>query len=106
VERADRAPCADRRAVAGEVDLARERVADAIGATPEEIVFVASGSEANNLALKGLMLGALPERRRLIVSSVEHPSVLETARHLETRGVPLTIVPVDANGLLDLRVRR
>jgi cysteine desulfurase len=84
------------------LDLARERVADAIGATPEEIVFVASGSEANNLALKGLMLGALPERRRLIVSSVEHPSVLETARHLETRGVPLTIVPVDANGLVDL----
>jgi cysteine desulfurase len=83
------------------VDEARARVADLIGATPEEIVFTASGSEANNLALKGLLAGSSAERRRLVVSAIEHPSVLETARHLESRGVPLTIVPVDGSGVVD-----
>ena len=84
------------------IEAARERVAELIGATPEEVVFVASGSEANNLALKGVMLGATSERRRLVVSAVEHPSVLETARALEARGVPLTVVPVEPSGVVDL----
>jgi len=85
-----------------QIEAARERVAELIGATAEEIVFVASGSEANNLALKGLLLGAQGERRRLVVSAVEHPSVLETAHWLEARGVPVTVVPVDADGIVDL----
>lgn len=84
------------------IEAARERVADLIGATSEEIVFTASGSEANNFALKGVLLGASAERRRLVVSAIEHPSVLETARHLEARGIPLTIVPVDTDGRVDL----
>ena len=83
------------------VEDARTRVAALIGATPEEIVFAASGSEANNLALKGLLLGATAERRRLVVSGIEHPSVLETAHHLESRGFPLTIVPVGEDGVVD-----
>jgi cysteine desulfurase len=83
------------------VEDARARVAALIGAAPEEIVFTASGSEANNLALKGLLQGAAPERRRLVVSAIEHPSVLETARHLESRGFPLTIVPVGADGIVE-----
>src|SRR5439155_8152385 len=66
------------------VEEARARVAALIGAAPEEIVFTASGSEANNLALKGTLLGAAEaadagSRRRLVVSAIEHPSVLETA---------------------------
>jgi cysteine desulfurase len=89
-----------------QIEAARERVAELIGATSEEIVFVASGSEANNLALKGLLLGAPGERRRLVVSAVEHPSVLETARWLEARGVPLTVVPVGADGIVDLDALR
>ena len=84
------------------VEQARARVAALIGAAPEEIVFTATGSEANNLALKGLLLGASPERRRLVVSAIEHPSVLETARHLESRDAPLTIVPVGRDGIVDL----
>src|SRR5262252_6944507 len=88
------------------IEAARERVAELIGATSEEIVFVASGSEANNLALKGLLLGAPGERRRLVVSAVEHPSVLETARWLEARGVHLTVVPVGADGIVDLDALR
>jgi cysteine desulfurase len=85
------------------VDEARARVAALIGAASEELVFTASGSEANNLALKGVLLGAAPARRRLVISAIEHPSVLETARHLESRGFPLTVVPVDAAGVVDLR---
>jgi cysteine desulfurase len=83
------------------IEEARARVATLIGGTPEEIVFTATGSEANNLALKGLLLGATSERRRLVISAIEHPSVLETARHLESRGFPLTIVPVGESGVVD-----
>ncbi len=84
------------------IDRARTEVAHLIGALPEEIVFTASGSEGNNLALQGVLAGATGERRRLVISAIEHPSVLETARHLESRGVPLTIVPVEPNGIVDL----
>ena len=89
------------------IEAARERVAALIGASAEEIVFTASGSEANNLALKGTLLAAAEAtgeagpRRRLVISAIEHPSVLETARHLESRGHPLTIVPVEPDGVLD-----
>jgi cysteine desulfurase len=83
------------------VERARAQVALLIGADPAEVVFTASGSEANNLALKGVLPGAEGARRRLVVSSIEHPSVLETARHLEAQGVPLTVVPVESNGVLD-----
>lgn len=84
------------------VELARLEVARLIGAQPEEIVFTASGSEANNLALKG-SLAALsgPERRRIVTTSIEHNSVLETARFLETRGLALTVLPVLPNGQVD-----
>jgi cysteine desulfurase len=80
---------------------ARGRVASLIGGTPEEIVFTASGSEANNLALRGVLEAAPAGRKRLVVSAIEHPSVLETARYLESRGTPLTVVPVGTTGIVD-----
>jgi cysteine desulfurase len=86
------------------IDTARARVAELVGAQPAEIVFTASGSEANNLAIKGVMLDpelAAAPRRRLVISAIEHPSVIETARYLESRGRPVTIVPVEPNGVLD-----
>jgi cysteine desulfurase len=83
------------------VDQARRQVAALIRANAEELVFTAGGSEANNLALKGVMLGSRGDRRRLVISAIEHPSVIETARHLEARGFPLTVVPVESNGVLD-----
>ena len=83
------------------MESARRSVAALLGARSEDLVFTASGSEANNLALKGVM-GAAPEaRRRLVISAIEHPSVLETARHLESRGFALTVVPVGAGGVVD-----
>jgi cysteine desulfurase len=84
------------------VEHARAQVAALAGVLPEEVVFTASGSEANNLALKGALANAAPGRTRLVVSAIEHPSVLETARALAARGVPLTVVPVTPDGVLDL----
>lgn len=79
------------------LEQARGRVARLIGAQPSEIVFTASGTEANNLALLG-RVGAM--RGHVIVSAVEHPSVLHAAHHLRGQGIPLTVLPVDADGLV------
>jgi cysteine desulfurase len=86
------------------IEQARGRVAALIGGTPEEIVFTATGSEANNLALKGAMGAqalAAPRRRRIVISAIEHPSVLETAQALEDSGAQVTVVPVESDGVLD-----
>ncbi len=83
------------------VEAARIEVARLMAAQPEEIVFTASGSEANNLALKGVASSTDGTRRRIVVSAIEHPSVLASARHLEARGHALTVVPVQANGRID-----
>jgi cysteine desulfurase len=84
------------------VEDARARVAALIGARPEEIVFTASGSESNNLALRGLLDLAPPGRRRVVVSAIEHASVLVCVRHLESQGVPLTVLPVTRGGVVEL----
>ncbi|MCC6650153.1 MAG: cysteine desulfurase [Candidatus Eisenbacteria bacterium] len=83
------------------IESARIEVARLLAAQPEEIVFTASGSESNNLALKGALLVSEAPRARVVVSAIEHPSVLATARHLESRGHALTIVPVQPNGRID-----
>jgi len=83
------------------VETARAEVAALLRAQPKEIVFTASGTEADNLALKGAFETAQPARR-LIVSAIEHPAVLETARALSSRGAELLLAPVDPDGLVDL----
>jgi len=83
------------------VESARERVARLLGAAPEEVVFCASGSESDNLALKGTLALAQPGRGRVVTTAIEHKAVLETARHLESLGHALTVVPVRANGQVD-----
>ncbi len=84
------------------VETARLEVARLVGAQPEEIVFTATGSEANNLALKGATAAlADARRRRVLVSAVEHPSVLEAARWLGEHGFTLELLPVRANGIVD-----
>jgi cysteine desulfurase len=82
------------------VERARAQVAALIGAAPEEIVFVASGSESDNLGLKGA-LGAAAGRRHLVISTIEHPAVLEAAAWLESQGCRVTRVPVTAEGLVE-----
>ncbi|MCL5061461.1 MAG: cysteine desulfurase [Candidatus Thermoplasmatota archaeon] len=81
------------------VQAARAEVAALIGATPPEIVFTGCATEANNLALLGAARAALPSGRKLLVTSaIEHPSVLHPLRHLAREGWPLTELPVDATG--------
>lgn len=82
-------------AAAREVERARQAVADALGAAPDEVVFTSGGTESNNLALKGAF-----DRRRghLVVSAIEHPSVLRAADALRRRGASVTVVGVDPLG--------
>lgn len=77
---------------------AREQVAALVGARPGDVVFTSGGTEADNLALKGIPL-ASPRGRHVVVSAVEHEAVLESARALERlHGFEVDVVPVDAGG--------
>ena len=82
------------------LDRSREQVADAVGVRPDEVVFTSGGTEAINLAVTGLARGAR-RRRHLVVSAVEHTSVLAAARALEPLGFEVTEVGVDAAGRVD-----
>ncbi|MEW6682246.1 MAG: cysteine desulfurase family protein [Nitrospirota bacterium] len=83
------------------VEGARAQVAGLLGCDDREIIFTGSGTEANTLALRGLMAPLAKRGRHLIVSAIEHPSILDTARRLEREGAALTIVPVDRYGVVD-----
>ncbi len=78
------------------VEGARRKLATSLGCTARRIVFTGSGSEANNLALKGVALTA--GKGRIITSAVEHPAVLNTCRALQSLGFQVTVLPVDARG--------
>ncbi|CAL9369196.1 Cysteine desulfurase IscS [Streptomyces sp. enrichment culture] len=81
---------------------ARAEVAALIGARPHEVVFTASGSEADLLALRGAVLASSRSRPHVITQVTEHPAVLETCRALERlHGVRVTVLPVDGEGLVD-----
>ena len=80
---------------------AREVIAKAIGASRTEIIFTASGTEADNFAVRGV-LDTLPEKNEIITSAIEHPAVMNTADYLEKKGVKVTYVPVDEYGTVDL----
>lgn len=90
---------AGQRARAG-IDEAREKVAATLGASPRDLTFTSGGTEANNLALRGLWAARRPGRDRIVVSAVEHPAVLETARALGRDGAQVVELPVDAEGAL------
>jgi len=83
------------------LDLARDRVAEGIGARPQDVVFTSGATEAAALAIRGVLGAAPAGRRRLVVTAVEHPCVLGLARRLEAEGTPLTVVPVDRRGEVD-----
>ena len=87
--------------VKAEIEQARANVASLINADPAEIVFTSSGAEANNLALKGVAFARQKKGNHLIVSSIEHHSVLNSARFLERLDFEATFLPVDKNGLVD-----
>jgi cysteine desulfurase len=83
------------------VEEARAKVADLIGARPDEVYFTASGSEANNMAVKGIALMNRQKGQHVVVSAIEHQSVLNATQTLEKLGFEVTRVPVDQHGLVD-----
>jgi cysteine desulfurase len=83
------------------MEKAREQVGMLINANPEEIIFTSSGTEANNLAIKGLAQAQASKGKHIIVSAIEHFSVLHATRTLEKAGYEVTEIPVDKHGLVD-----
>jgi cysteine desulfurase len=81
------------------VDRAREEVAQAIGADPAEIVFTSGGTEADNLALRGVLKALEGQADGIVTTAVEHHAVLDTAHDLEAHGqARVTVLPVDRDG--------
>ena len=83
------------------MEKARAQVADLIVARPREIYFTASGSEANNMAIKGAALMNRKQGQHVVISAIEHHSVLNSAKTLEKLGFEVTVVPVDEHGLVN-----
>ncbi|GIG30691.1 cysteine desulfurase family protein [Cellulomonas marina] len=98
------------RAARRVVEESREAVAGALGARPSEVVWTSGGTEADNLAVKGLFWGrrtTAPERRRVLVAAVEHHAVLDPAFWLaEHAGAEVVLLPVDGEGVLDVGALR
>ncbi|MCU0501877.1 MAG: cysteine desulfurase [Anaerolineae bacterium] len=84
------------------VDRARSQVADLLGCAPGEIIFTGGGSEADNLAIKGIAEANQARGDHLITTQIEHPAVLATCRYLERRGFRVTYLPVDGYGRVSL----
>jgi cysteine desulfurase len=82
------------------IDRARREVASLIGAKQNEIVFTSGGTEANNLAIRGLCEASVAHGRHIITSAIEHPSVSGVCSELERRGWEVTRLPVYANGIV------
>ncbi|MEN6407406.1 MAG: cysteine desulfurase family protein [Thermoguttaceae bacterium] len=83
------------------VDHARGQIAELLGAEPGEIVFTGGGTEADNLALQGVLLAAGLSHSHIVTSAVEHPAVLACCRQLEKLGATVTELPVRRDGLVD-----
>jgi cysteine desulfurase len=84
------------------IDRARREVASLIGAKQNEIVFTSGGTEANNLAIRGLCEASIAHGRHIITSAIEHPSVAGVCAELEKRGWEVTRLPVYGNGIINL----
>lgn len=84
------------------VSGAREILADAIHATPEEIIFTSGATEANNLAIKGVAEAYFQKGRHIITVETEHNAVLDPCEYLRSLGFEITFLPVQKNGLIDL----
>lgn len=83
------------------IETARERVASLINVKPATIIFTSSGTEANNFALRGIARAKQAQGKHIIVSKIEHHSVLNSARYLEKNGFAVTYLPTDKYGLVD-----
>jgi cysteine desulfurase len=93
---------ADGRAARRVLEDARERVADVLCALPREIIFTASATEANNLAIEGLAARLPAGRRAILASPLEHPSVREPLARLARRGHPVRWLPATPDGVAEI----
>jgi len=84
------------------IENTRAILANAIGATPREIVFTSGGSESDNFAIKGVALAKQQKGNHIITSSIEHHAVLYTCKFLEKNGFTVTYLPVDHDGIVKL----
>jgi len=93
----------DGRRARRTIEWARAQVADFMNASPEEIIFTGSGTEADNLAVLGAARSHKAHGDHIIVSAIEHKAVLEPARLLEKEGFRVTVLPVNPQGLVDVK---
>ena len=84
------------------VERARRQVAALLGAKPAEIVFTSGGTEADNLAVLGVVLASDRPAKHVITTSIEHPAVLATCRHLEDEGVAVTYLSAGSKGVISV----
>ncbi len=84
------------------LDEARAQVARLIGATPSEVVFTGSGTEADNMALRGVAAAARAPRRKIVYTAIEHHAILNTAKALAEDGWPVEVARVGSDGVVDL----
>lgn len=80
----------------------RKVIADLLGVLPEEIIFTGSGTEGDNLAIRGVARAYKNRGKHIIVSSIEHPGVRNTCKDLEKEGYEITVLNVDKNGVVDV----
>lgn len=90
-----------RRSVTA-VDEARDTVASLIGAKPSEIYFTSGGTESDNWAIRGAAHARAEKGKHLIISAVEHPAMITTAKELEKEGFEVSLAPVDEYGAVDV----
>lgn len=83
------------------LEMARARVAAPLGCAPDEIVFTSGGSEANNLALKGIFFSRRGQGDHIVTTEIEHPAIVEPCRFLQQFGANVTFLPVDGTGRVD-----
>ncbi|KAI1613151.1 cysteine desulfurase [Exophiala viscosa] len=86
-------------------EQAREHIAKLIGADPKEIIFTSGATESNNMSIKGVarFFGRSGKKKHIITCQTEHKCVLDSCRHLQDEGFDVTYLPVDHNGLVDLK---
>ncbi|HYZ59769.1 MAG TPA: aminotransferase class V-fold PLP-dependent enzyme, partial [Nitrososphaeraceae archaeon] len=87
------------------IKIARKRVSALIGAHPSEIIFTGSGTEADNLAVKGAAYytrDRFPNKNHIVTSTIEHDAVIESCKDLEKNGFKVSYVPVNSEGLVNI----
>eukprot|EP00854_Cymbomonas_tetramitiformis_P006140 gene6140-7365_t len=85
------------------IEIARKEVADLIGSNPKEVIFTSGATESNNIAIKGIANFYKSKKRHLITTQTDHKCVLDSCRALQQEGWDITYLPVQENGIIDLK---